>query len=111
MEKHRKRNCLYAEAEFCKKRKLDDKKIIDRQINIYSKKGFPHNAGLYASYMIAREHNDSFLCRLNEMWWQHVQAFSRRDQISFPFIFNRYPISNIGAGTRSKITTIKNHVQ
>ncbi len=109
MEQHRKRKCLYVEAEVCKERKLDHKIIIDGQINFYRTIGFPENAGLYASYMIAREHNDGELMTLNEAWWRNVRIYSRRDQISLPVVFDGYPIKNISSRKRGKMTTIKRH--
>ena len=109
LERHRKRKCLYVEAEICKKRKLDNDRTIDLQTHTYKKQKFPENAGLYASYMIARKHNDKQLIDLSETWWNHVHVYSRRDQISLPFILNNYPVEVIQANTRSKIATIKKH--
>jgi len=109
MERHRKRKCLYAEAEVCKERQLDRRTVIDQQIDAYRRMGFPENAGLYASYMIGRRHNDRKLMILSEKWWEHVCLFSRRDQISLPVIFNGHPIESIPANTRRRLVTIMGH--
>lgn len=108
MERHRKRKCLYAEAEVCKERGLDDPTVIDRQTNAYRKEGFPRNAGFYASYMIARRHNDGELRILSEKWWAHVCLYSRRDQISLPVCLSG-TIEHIPADTRRRLVTIMGH--
>lgn len=109
MERHRKRKCLYAEAEVCKERGLDDLVIIDRQIDAYRREGFPENAGLRASYMIGRKHNARSLIPLSEKWWAHVCLYSRRDQISLPLVLGKYPIENIPANIRRRLVTIMGH--
>lgn len=109
MEKHRSRRCLYVEAETCKEQRRDDPGIIDEQIEAYRKMGFPNRTGLYATYMIARRHNDSTLIRLGEEWWEHLCAYSRRDQISWPVVFYRYPIENIPSTVRRRIIRMRSH--
>lgn len=107
LEPHRKRNCLYVEADVCKQRNLDKSDIIDKQINAYRRAGFPENAGLYASYMIAREHNA--LARSSERWWNSVLSGSRRDQISFPVVFLKHSIEPIYAEVRRELIKFKRH--
>jgi len=109
MEKHRKRNCVYDEAEICIDRGLDDILNIRRAVIACQAMGIRKDTGLWASYMLARKHNDPDLVRLNEMWWAFVQAYSRRDQLSIPTVFNGYQIEPIGRNERSKIATIKKH--
>ena len=109
MEKHRSRRCVYVEAETCKEQRRDDPKIIDQQIAAYKKLGLPKRAGLYATYMIARKHGDMELILLNEEWWKHLCEYSRRDQISLPVVFYRYPIENISSTIRRKIIRTKRH--
>jgi len=109
MEWHRKRRCLYVEAEVCKERHLDDSMKINRQVASYRAMGFPENAGLYASYMIVRKHNDERLKVLSESWWTHVCAYSRRDQISLPVVFNGHPVERILSDTRRRLVTIMGH--
>ena len=109
MERHRKRRCLYVEAEICKERGLDDPIRIDQQVAAYRKEGFHRNAGLYASYMIARRHNDPLLTTLSEKWWAHVCLYSRRDQISLPICLFEYAVGYIPANTRRRLVTIMRH--
>ena len=100
---------MYVEAETCKEQRRDDPKIIDEQIAAYKKMGFPKRTGLYATYMIARKHNDRALALLNEEWWEHLCRYSRRDQISWPVVFYRYPIENIPSAIRRRIIRMRSH--
>lgn len=109
MEWHRKRNCLYDEANVCKMLMLDDADAINRQLDAFRAMGIPEGQGLYASYMIARAHNEMEIILRDEIWWAYVQAYSRRDQISLPVVFMGYPVGIIPAGTRSRLATIKRH--
>jgi len=82
------RNCLYEEAKACIKQKLDDPEIIEAQIKRYKQKGFPENAGLPSTGLIIRRQTDK-IKYLNEKWWAEICRGSRRDQISFPYIFHK----------------------
>lgn len=83
--KHPNRNCSYEEARVCIERKKDDKEIIEKQIQLYEKSGFPSMSGLIASGLLIRQ-NTSKVRRFCFLWWQHVSTYSIRDQISFSYI-------------------------
>jgi len=85
VKKHSVRNCLYDEARFCMKQKLDTRKLIVKQINKYFREGYPKNNGLVDSSILIRKHTED-VKRFNERWWREVKNFSRRDQISFNYI-------------------------
>ena len=85
VKKHPVRNCLYDEARFCLKQKLDSRKLIVKQINKYFREGYPKNNGLVESSILIRKHTED-VKSFNERWWREVKKFSRRDQISFNYI-------------------------
>ncbi len=85
IKKHPERNCVYDEAQFCLKQKLDVQKSINRQINKYLREGYPKNHGLVESSILIRKHTED-VKKFNEMWWWEVKNFSKRDQISFNYI-------------------------
>lgn len=85
VKKHPVRNCLYDEALFCMKQKLDARKLIVKQINKYFREGYPKNNGLVESSILIRKHTED-VKTFNERWWWEVKNFSRRDQISFNYI-------------------------
>jgi len=84
---HPERNCIYSEGAFCKKMGKGNPFEIDRQLKDYKDAGYLLDNGLAACFIIVRK-NTSYVNRLNEIWWEHITKYSKRDQISFPIIFN-----------------------
>ena len=82
--KHPERNCIYKEASFCAKRRLDDRAIIGAQVERYRKLGYPRDNGLAECCCIARRHTAE-VKKFNEMWWHEYNNGSVRDQLSFMF--------------------------
>lgn len=83
--KHPTRDCLYAEAQVCQDKNLDDPAVIQQQVDRYKAAGYPENNGLVEATIILRRHNES-VKKFNELWWQEIQNGSRRDQISFNYV-------------------------
>lgn len=83
---HPKRNCLYNEAEICKEIKLDKEEIIDKQINIIKKSGFPREYGLYEANILYRKHNEEKIIKMDEEWWEFVSKQAKRDQLSLTYV-------------------------
>ena len=84
--KHADRDCLYEEAKVCIKSKLDNERVINEQINRYLKQGWPKNAGLGSCRVIVRK-NTKNMNNLNAIWWSEICRGSKRDQLSFPFVY------------------------
>lgn len=83
---HPQRNCLYKEAEICKKMKLEDEKIINNQIQLIKKAGFPQNYGLYEANILYRKHNKETIIKMDEEWWEFVSKKAKRDQLSLTYV-------------------------
>lgn len=79
------RNCLYEEAAVVKKLGLDDKDVIDRQIDFIRADGFPADYGLAAGSCLVRFHNEDHMAGLGRRWWSMVLNGSRRDQLSLTY--------------------------
>jgi TOD1/MUCI70, glycosyltransferase-like domain len=82
--RHPERDCLYQEAEACKKYNLDDSSIIDRQMTLYRSKGVPENLGLFECNVLVRK-NSPRVRRFNDIWWSELCSHSRRDQLSMAY--------------------------
>lgn len=92
--RHAERDCIYDEAEVCRKWVLDDPERIDAQMRRYRILGYPEHNGLYASLIIARWHDRANVQAMCEFWWDEYQRGSRRDQLSLNFaLWNSPPIS------------------
>jgi hypothetical protein len=83
---HPERDCLYAEAEKCINFNLDDASKIKAQVSAYRRSGMPYNFGLASCGVLFMHANDSQVKQFNELWWNEIEKFSRRDQLSFPYI-------------------------
>ena len=81
---HPNRNCLYKEAEICKKLNLGNPEQIEKQITRYQQDGFPKDLGLGENCYIIRKNNDK-VREFNELWWQEYLNGSERDQLSFMY--------------------------
>lgn len=83
--KHRRRQCIYAEAKECIAQKKDAPAIIRRQIRLYRSENYPVNHGLIEGCVILRRHTPKII-RFNELWHQLIMNYSRRDQLSFNYV-------------------------
>lgn len=82
---HPKRDCIYQEGRRVLELSKATPEDINRQLAAYNKLGFSAHSGLYETCVVFRKHNPSIM-RLNELWWQHISQYSKRDQISLPFV-------------------------
>ena len=94
---HNTRDCLFDEAQECIRLELDDKSVIEGQIERY--RGFPRHKGLYQGGVILRRHTPQ-IKRLNEMWWAEYCTGCKRDQVSLPYCIEKCGIT---------INAIKSH--
>jgi hypothetical protein len=83
--KHPNRTCIYEEAMYCLRRKLDRRDLIDRQMQQYFEDGYPPKNGLAECTILLRRHTPA-IRRFNEAWYAEIKAHSRRDQLSFNYV-------------------------
>jgi len=79
---HPLRDCVYDEAEACKKLNKDQHAIIDMQIERYKRASVPSNVGLYETNIFVTKLNNSDTRSFFKYWWNEIEMFSRRDQLS-----------------------------
>lgn len=91
--KHPLRDCIYDEAY--QVYGLDKEDVIFSWCHYLRQERYPRHNGLFENAIIFRIHNDS-VRRIDEMWWQVVETYSRRDQLSLQYILWRNPIARIG---------------
>lgn len=83
--KHRHRDCLYSEADFCLGAKNDNSELIKKQVSRYKDEGFPPHAGSFETMALLRRNNRE-VSDFNNAWWMEIENGSRRDQISLPYV-------------------------
>lgn len=81
------RNCVYEEAEAIIRLGKDTEKNVKGHLDFYKSIGYPEHGGLSACGIIVRHHTEE-IKRLNEKWWAEVCSKSRRDQMSFDYVFS-----------------------
>lgn len=82
---HPSRRCTYGEAMECIKQGKDEVGIVTAQMDGYRGRGFPADAGLIASGVIARRQTAEDVRALMWRWVDEVERHSARDQLSFNF--------------------------
>lgn len=80
------RDCIYEEAEACIRGGKESPDLIRRQVSFYREAGFPSHFGLIESNVLVRRHHDPAVVALMDDWWTEIQRWSRRDQLSFPYV-------------------------
>ena len=83
---HEKRHCAYREARLCFVKGKISREDYRRQVRHYKAAGFPEDQGLFTNTLMIQKMGDPATDAFNESWYQHFQTFSRRDQISLPFL-------------------------
>ena len=64
----------------------DNKSIILEQVYSYKLEGLPDDVGVYTTGILIREHNHYVCKKLMDDWWEQLKLYSKRDQISFPYV-------------------------
>jgi len=80
------RDCVYQEAEAIIAYGKDTRENVKKHFDYLKSIGFPEHAGLGACGIIVRHHTEE-IKRLNEKWFLEICIRSKRDQMSFNFVF------------------------
>lgn len=81
---HPDRSCAYREAEVCIKMGLDNKEVIESQMNCYRDDGYPDKNGLGETKIVIRKNNHN-VSQFNRLWDEEIRTKSLRDQLSFDY--------------------------
>ena len=90
MFRHPSRNCIYDEADVIVRERIDHADRVRAQMEAYRNAGHPERAGLHASTMLLRRHNETQLVKLSEEWHQELRQYSKRDQLAFDVLRLRH---------------------
>ena len=108
-EVHPSRDCIYDEVWACNHFGKDNLSIMNEQMRQYQSLGFPTHAGLFQCGILARDWRNQEMVDLCEVWWQHVLNYSKRDQLSFPFVFRDFPVHGFSHVLWDELVDIKRH--
>lgn len=95
---HPLRNCIYQEAKACALKGKEQKRALKIQTESYCKAGMVEKFGLIETNMLVRRHQDEICIQLMEDWWKEILKYSKRDQISLPYVIwkSGYLMKDIG---------------
>jgi hypothetical protein len=84
--RHDHRDSIAAEARAVIELGLDGLSVVRDQLAAYLAAGYAEQVPLIWSGILLRRHLRADVVRAMELWWHHVLRYSRRDQLSFPFV-------------------------
>lgn len=82
--KHCERDCTYDEANICAAYRADFTDVLQKTVDFLCWQGYPHKNGLYEMPAFVFK-NTQQMKNLMLLWWECINAYSSRDQITFPF--------------------------
>lgn len=86
LSKHPFRNCIYEEFEACISREKDAINVMEQQIIFMKERGYPLGNGLFETGVIFRVHHNASIISLMEAWWDWIEKYSLRDQLSLTYV-------------------------
>ena len=85
------RNDIYEEIKACYELKKDDDINLKNIQNFLINEGYPGLKGkLTQTNILLRDHHNKECIFLMEKWWNMIQNYSKRDQLSFNYVFWKY---------------------
>ena len=85
IQKHPQRDCIYDEAKAVVTGMKDIPENVNPQIEFYRSEEFPEHYGLSETNVIYRRHNTRSCIKLMSKWWEMIERFSHRDQLSLSY--------------------------
>ena len=83
---HPLRDCIYDEAFEVMYIRYEREKVVVDWCHKLRKENYPKHNGLYETNVMFRKHNTSLISETNVMWWDCIEKFSKRDQLSFNYV-------------------------
>lgn len=95
---HSSRDCVYEESEAAVFAGKESKANMSKHINHLRNQKFPEHFGMLECNVLVRRHNN--VCKkLMDEWWTEFMKFSKRDQMSLPYVIYKNNISIYDVGT------------
>ena len=80
-------DCVYDEiqhAYLCGRCKII--KTLQQYVAL-KKAGFPRHFGLFENNIIFRKHNDPFVIKMSDEWWEEFSKYTKRDQFNLMYVY------------------------
>ena len=92
MFRHPQRHDIWSEAVVSQSMPKYQNEPITEQILAYRASGIPHDTGLWAAGIIARDDESDLVRDLGAMWLDQIERWSVQDQLSLPYCLWRLGI-------------------
>ena len=86
VHRHQLRNCIYDEAKAIYAAGKASYQDLKKQTAEYERIGFPKHFGLFETNIVIRNHNDRECKTIMNNWWDEMEKFTKRDQMSFTVV-------------------------
>ena len=81
--KHLAYDCVYNELFSVLDFRYESEEVVVKWGHELRKRGYPRHAGLFETGLMYRRHSNPGVKELDAIWWNYIEAYSRRDQLSF----------------------------
>lgn len=82
---HPVRNCIYEEAFAVMHGMVERESVVVKWCHKLRKENYPQHNGLCETGFLFRKHT-TLVQQFNNIWWNSINKFSRRDQLSFNYV-------------------------
>ena len=83
---HPTRKCIYEEAFAVVNMMVEHEEVVVKWCHYLRREKFPRNVGLCETGVMYRKHNVNIINYLNSLWWNYIDQYSRRDQLSYNYV-------------------------
>jgi hypothetical protein len=85
-------DCIYKEGMIVVKSGKDTKESVSKMFDFLKRENFPEHYGLNENCIIYRKHNNEKIIEMMDMWWEFINNYSKRDQLSLSYILWKFNI-------------------
>lgn len=89
---HPVRNCIYAEAFAVVNMMVEHEDVVVDWCHHLRKEKYPRNIGLFETCVLYRRHTNKTVNKVDALWWQSIENYSRRDQLSCNYVLWKYDL-------------------
>lgn len=86
ISEHPFRATVFEEIEECIRQSKAPRALLETQRQAYQSDHAPEDLRLLENNLLLRSHNDDGVIHLMEAWWEQMNTFSHRDQLSLPYV-------------------------
>ena len=83
---HPVRDCIYEEAFEVMYIRYEQEQVVVDWCHLLRREGYPKHNGLYETGVMFRIHDNDQIKDFNNLWWNCIEKYSKRDQLSFNYV-------------------------